>query len=211
MVDAHGENRIAVAGGANTALTSVQVRAALKRLALDGRRRRARRARDPDRGHARGAAPGQDRRGDHDPQSRPRRPASAVRRSTWPTSSPRTRASWRSSSDPRARRPSPDGGCSAPSPGAAPRWSASVVAGRCSWRAGGRARSAPRGSTPSTRSAPAMRSTARWRPVWRRVSTCAEAARRAVVAASLAVTRAGAREGMPTAGELEVALARGTR
>ena len=38
-----------------------------------------------------------------------------------------------------------------------------------------------------------------------------EAARRAVVAASLAVTRAGAREGMPTAGELELALARGTR
>jgi sugar/nucleoside kinase (ribokinase family) len=32
-----------------------------------------------------------------------------------------------------------------------------------------------------------------------------------VVAASLAVTRAGAREGMPTAGELEVALARGRR
>jgi ribokinase len=35
----------------------------------------------------------------------------------------------------------------------------------------------------------------------------AEAARRAVVAASLAVTRAGAREGMPTASELEAALA----
>ena len=35
-----------------------------------------------------------------------------------------------------------------------------------------------------------------------------EAARRAVVAASLAVTRAGAREGMPTVGELEAALAR---
>jgi len=34
-----------------------------------------------------------------------------------------------------------------------------------------------------------------------------EAARRAVVAASLAVTRAGAREGMPTVGELEAALA----
>ena len=34
-----------------------------------------------------------------------------------------------------------------------------------------------------------------------------EAARRAVVAASLAVTRAGAREGMPTAAELRVALA----
>ena len=34
------------------------------------------------------------------------------------------------------------------------------------------------------------------------------AARRAVVAASLAVTRAGAREGMPTRGELEAALAR---
>jgi len=33
-----------------------------------------------------------------------------------------------------------------------------------------------------------------------------EAARRAVVAAALAVTRAGAREGMPTAGELEAAL-----
>jgi len=38
----------------------------------------------------------------------------------------------------------------------------------------------------------------------------AEAARRAVVAASLAVTRAGAREGMPTAAELEGALAHGT-
>ena len=35
-----------------------------------------------------------------------------------------------------------------------------------------------------------------------------EAARRAVAAASLAVTKAGAREGMPTAAELEVALAR---
>ena len=35
----------------------------------------------------------------------------------------------------------------------------------------------------------------------------ADAARRAVLAASLAVTRAGAREGMPTAGELEAALA----
>lgn len=38
----------------------------------------------------------------------------------------------------------------------------------------------------------------------------AEAARRAVVAASLAVARAGAREGMPTGSELEVALARGS-
>jgi ribokinase len=35
----------------------------------------------------------------------------------------------------------------------------------------------------------------------------AEAARRAVVAASLAVTRAGAREGMPTASDLDAALA----
>ena len=52
MVDAHGENRIAVAGGANMALTSVQVRAALKRLALTRGRHRARRARDPHRGHA---------------------------------------------------------------------------------------------------------------------------------------------------------------
>jgi len=34
MVDAQGENRIAVAGGANMALSSVQVRAALKRLVL---------------------------------------------------------------------------------------------------------------------------------------------------------------------------------
>jgi sugar/nucleoside kinase (ribokinase family) len=34
-----------------------------------------------------------------------------------------------------------------------------------------------------------------------------EAARRAVAAASLSVTRAGAREGMPTAEELEAALA----
>ena len=34
-----------------------------------------------------------------------------------------------------------------------------------------------------------------------------EAAHRAVVAASLAVTRPGAREGMPTARELEAALA----
>ena len=38
-----------------------------------------------------------------------------------------------------------------------------------------------------------------------------EAASRAVVAASLAVTRAGAREGMPTAAELDRALARGAR
>jgi ribokinase len=37
----------------------------------------------------------------------------------------------------------------------------------------------------------------------------AEAARRAVIAASLAVTRAGAREGMPTAVELDAELARG--
>ena len=36
----------------------------------------------------------------------------------------------------------------------------------------------------------------------------ADAARRAVVAAALAVSRAGAREGMPTAGELEAALTR---
>ena len=34
LVDRHGENRIAVAGGANLALDSVQVRDALKRLAL---------------------------------------------------------------------------------------------------------------------------------------------------------------------------------
>ena len=39
----------------------------------------------------------------------------------------------------------------------------------------------------------------------------AEAARQAVVAASLATTRAGAREGMPTAPELEEALAKGGR
>ncbi len=38
-----------------------------------------------------------------------------------------------------------------------------------------------------------------------------EAARRAVVAGSLAATRAGAREGMPTAAELDAALARGAR
>jgi ribokinase len=38
--------------------------------------------------------------------------------------------------------------------------------------------------------------------------TLPEAAHRAVVAASLAVTRAGAREGMPTAGELDAALGR---
>jgi ribokinase len=38
-----------------------------------------------------------------------------------------------------------------------------------------------------------------------------EAARRAVIAASLAVTRAGAREGMPTAAELDRALAKGAR
>jgi ribokinase len=37
--------------------------------------------------------------------------------------------------------------------------------------------------------------------------TVEEAARRAVTAAALAVTRAGAREGMPTVGELEAALA----
>jgi len=37
MVDALGENRIAVAGGANAALSSVQVRAALKRLAIGPR------------------------------------------------------------------------------------------------------------------------------------------------------------------------------
>ncbi|MEO8570458.1 MAG: ribokinase [Chloroflexota bacterium] len=37
-----------------------------------------------------------------------------------------------------------------------------------------------------------------------------EAARRAVAAAALAVTRAGAREGLPTAGELEAALGRAT-
>jgi ribokinase len=39
----------------------------------------------------------------------------------------------------------------------------------------------------------------------------AEASRRAVVAASLAVTRAGAREGMPTARALDAALSRGAR
>ena len=39
----------------------------------------------------------------------------------------------------------------------------------------------------------------------------AEASQRAIVAASLAVTRAGAREGMPTAAELEAALAKGSR
>lgn len=39
----------------------------------------------------------------------------------------------------------------------------------------------------------------------------AEAARRAVVAASLAVTRAGARQGMPTAAELDAALSQGAR
>ena len=38
-----------------------------------------------------------------------------------------------------------------------------------------------------------------------------EAARRAVVAGSLAVTRAGAREGMPTLAALEAALARTSR
>ena len=39
--------------------------------------------------------------------------------------------------------------------------------------------------------------------------TLEEAARRAVVAASLSTTRAGAREGMPTKPELEAALAGG--
>ena len=37
------------------------------------------------------------------------------------------------------------------------------------------------------------------------------AARRAVIAASLAITRPGAREGMPTAAELEDVLAKGAR
>ena len=193
------------------ALTSVQVRAALKRLALTagdvvlvGHEIR-------DRRHARGAAPGQDRRGDDDPQSGPghrsrpsdarpgRHPHPERGRAGGPR---RTRglAIWRWTEAARA-----------PSPGTAPRWSASVVAGRCSSPAVVRARSTPHASTPSTRSAPAMRSTARWRPGWPAGLDLAEAARRSVVAASLAVTRAGAREGMPTTGELDVALARGTR
>ena len=91
LVDETGENSIAVAGGANAALSSVQVRAAFKRLKLTNGGRHPRRPRDPDRCHTRGAAARPHRRRDDHPQpgagdracrpdARPRRCADPERR-----------------------------------------------------------------------------------------------------------------------------------
>ncbi len=77
--------------------------------------------------------------------------------------------------------------------------------------AGGRGSSTRHGWPRSTRWARATRSMARSPAALADGLDLAEAARRAVVAASLAVTRAGAREGMPTAAELAAALGPKTR
>ena len=86
VVDEAGENSIAVAGGANAALDSVQVRAALKRLELRRGRTsswsvtRSGPAR-PTRRCASAASPRRRRS-----STRPPPTASSVRRSSWPTS-----------------------------------------------------------------------------------------------------------------------------
>ena len=210
MVDADGENRIAVAGGANMALTSVQVRAALKRLALTagdivlvGHEIRT------------GAT--------HEALRLARiagattilnpAPATGLGRSTLdladiltpnegelavlagPGGSPSVAGRRLLGAEPGSRAALVSLG----------RRGAMLIAGRPA-----RAIHAPRvdaidsvGAGDALNGALAAGLAAGL--------DLAEAARRAVVAASLAVTRAGAREGMPTAGELEVALARGTR
>ena len=86
LVDRDGENGIAVAGGANAALMSVEVRARPQATGDRPGRRGARRPRDPDRRHARGAPPRSPGGGDDDPEpgagERPR----AADASTSPTS-----------------------------------------------------------------------------------------------------------------------------
>ena len=210
MVDAQGENRIAVAGGANMALTSVQVRTALKRLAvgagdivLVGHEIRT------------GAT--------HEALRLARiagattilnpAPATGLGRSTLDLADILTPNEGElailvgsegspSAAGRRLLGPEPGSRAALVSLG---RRGAMLVAGR---RA--RAIHAPRVDAVDTVGAGDALNGA-LAAVLAAGLDLPEAARRAVVAASLAVTRAGARAGMPTSGELEVALARGTR
>jgi len=210
MVDAQGENRIAVAGGANMALTSVQVRAALKRLAptagdivLVGHEIRT------------GAT--------HEALRLARiagsttilnpAPATGLERPTLeladiltpnegelavlagPGGSPSVAARRLLGAEPGRRAALVSLG----------RRGAMLVEGR---RA--RAIHAPRVDAVDTVGAGDALNGALAAGLAAGLDL-SEAARRAVLAASLAVTRVGAREGMPSLAELEVAPARGTR
>ena len=136
-----------------------------------------------------------------------RRPAASIpRRSPWPTSSRRTAGSW------RASPATPGSGPAGPRRSLRDRLSLRAILvslggdGALLVEAEARRSCRPGPSRWSTRSAPATRSTARSPRVlppgspWpmRRDGPCG-------AAASLAVTRAGAREGMPTAAELQAA------
>ena len=198
LVDGDGENSIAVAGGANAALTPVAVRRALKRLAL---------------------GPGDVVLVGHEIPTGPptRRSASAGSPARRRSSIRRRRPAW-----PRPRCDSPTS--SRPNRGRArvarraagkPAAAAQVAAGRRRQRAAlvslgaDGARLVTAGAVDARIRAPhgrgrrhgrrrATRSTARSPRVSPPGCRLADAARRAVVAASLAVTQAGAREGMPT-------------
>ena len=183
LVDAAGENSIAVAGGANAALDSVEVRAALKRLALTRDDVVLVGPRDPDRRHPRGGSPRPDRRRDGDPQ--PGAGGGPV--ATDPRPRPHPDPERGRAGGPVWRRGQPVGPCQATARSGSrrPRGPGEPRAqgARSSSRAGGRARSRHRGSRSSTRSVPATRSMGRSRRVWRRVWVLPKPRRRAVVAA----------------------------
>ena len=200
LVDAAGENSIAVAGGANAALGRPSRSAtALKRLALTrddvvlvgheirtgathealrlGRLAGATTILNPAPAGWPGAAHAGPRRRAHPERGRAR---GARRRGRRPGARRQAPARARSR---RPRRPGqPRRARRAPGRG----------------RPVQRAIHAPRPSRSSTRSGRATRSTGHWPRPGGGLDLSVEAARRAVVAASLAVTRAGAREGMPT-------------
>ena len=135
------------------------------------RRRRAGRPRDPDRGHPRGAPPGPARRCDR--RSSILHPAPALAGPTLDLATILTpnegelaalRGRGGQSIGPREAAARP-GACRSRRAGQ-PR----CTRARCSWRDAGRGRSHRRASRSSTRSVPAIRSTARWLPVWPAVS-----------------------------------------
>ena len=209
VVDEAGENSIAVAGGANAVLGSVQVRAALKRLELKPADVVLVGHEEPDWRDPRGAASRPNCQGDDDPQpgARARPRASDARAGRHPDPQPgRAGGARRWGAAGRLLRPS---GCSGPSRAPGRSWSASARTGHFSSTASGvRATAAPKVDVVDTVGAGDTLNGGVAAGLAAGLDLV-EASRRAGIAASLAVTWPRARGGMPTAWGLEAALGLG--